>query len=349
MDAISGIASITQLVDYSYSVALFLGRIFTEVQNGPTILRQQASSIEYLLNTVQCLRKDYSTEGNTHLILPKQIDQIVALLKDIAAAAQAAIALILQAQQPGFLGLRWPLSGVSPSLREILESLGLKRESLQLVIAYQTHKNSVATRNSIARMLDGDQMTDRHGSEYPGIGDSKSFTPGGEPPQKPSARQTYNANSTQTGERGWQVANNGEGLFLKESVDRGLDINRNAVQQGWDNFQISGNDCETAGTALQTLSSESCGKSAVAKAQTPRKPQHRPKKVAAQTIQNAKNFPKKLVAPQQARNAPNNQRLIDYSDSTGANTTTDNSGAKAGRNSLIKSEKTTTKSSESRE
>ncbi|KAF2681395.1 hypothetical protein K458DRAFT_433585 [Lentithecium fluviatile CBS 122367] len=126
MEAVSGVASATQLLAYSHSTFQVLIKLYKQVRDGPASLKHQQSSVLVLLSVVDGLQR---RPAPTH---------ILATLLELSTLATEALNLIVQSQKRGFLGLSWSAVRHEQLLKEVFASLKDKREVLHLAISVES-------------------------------------------------------------------------------------------------------------------------------------------------------------------------------------------------------------------
>ncbi|KAE9363802.1 hypothetical protein N431DRAFT_564386 [Stipitochalara longipes BDJ] len=124
MDAVSGVASISQLFVYGHSVTKSLIRLYKAVQNGPAAFRDQKFNVSLLLEITKRVSQRTSSENETILLLFVQITESVHSIINLL-------------EQRGILGINWVSFTKNEALTVAFESLGRKRDLLQLHISQE--------------------------------------------------------------------------------------------------------------------------------------------------------------------------------------------------------------------
>jgi hypothetical protein len=135
MEVLSGVASASQLLAYTHSTFQVIVRLYKELKNGPSALKQQQSSVRALLSVVDNLQKRSPPAD------------ILTTLLELSTLATEALNLISRSQRMGVLGLRWATVRYESELSDVFASLKNKREILHLAI-------SIDARSASARLLD---------------------------------------------------------------------------------------------------------------------------------------------------------------------------------------------------
>lgn len=126
MDVLSGVASTSQLLAYTHSTFQILIRLYKQVKEGPTAIRQQQTCVRVLLTAVDSLNKQPVPE------------YVLATLLKLSTLAIEALHLIAKSQEKGFLGLHWAAVRNDPALSQVFASLRECRENLLLAISIDT-------------------------------------------------------------------------------------------------------------------------------------------------------------------------------------------------------------------
>lgn len=92
MDVVSGIASVSQLVAYSYSTAQILKKLFHLTRRQSSWLRRHQSNVRITLAIVESLSQKAASGS------------ILEILVEVAKTAQSTLNLISRSQKPGLFG-----------------------------------------------------------------------------------------------------------------------------------------------------------------------------------------------------------------------------------------------------
>jgi hypothetical protein len=128
MEALSGIASATQLLAYSHSTFKVILRLYKQLKSGPDELKHQQSSVRVLLSIVDSLHK-HSVPAH-----------VLTTLLELSNLAIEALNLIDQSQRIGFFGLRWATVRYGSALSDVFAALKDKRDSLHFAISVETRQ-----------------------------------------------------------------------------------------------------------------------------------------------------------------------------------------------------------------
>jgi hypothetical protein len=124
MDVVSGVASISQLANYGYSVTKSLIQLFKAVQHGPAAFRDQKFNVCLLLKITEKICQRSSSENESILLLFVQITDSVHSIINLL-------------EPRGILGINWASFTKSETLAAAFESLSWKRDLLQLHISQE--------------------------------------------------------------------------------------------------------------------------------------------------------------------------------------------------------------------
>lgn len=148
MDVVGGVASVTQLIDYSHVVAQRLVQLYKAVQKGPSCCQTQRSNIRFLLEVIQRICTDEAS--NIEAILPLLI-----------ATVNLANSLLKLLQPKGTLYNHWLWVSKGQEIESTFSALNDKTRLLQLHITERTYNIMTQVQQDITHM---NQSLKRHPS-----------------------------------------------------------------------------------------------------------------------------------------------------------------------------------------
>ena len=130
MDALSGIASVTQLAVYTHSAWKAFTRLYIELKGGPSLWQEHITNLSHIRRVVERIS---AISQDKHL---NSAAQITELLRELTGIAENALNIIDRTKKTVF-GVRWSAIGATALLAGVFESLKAKREILLLVLSHE--------------------------------------------------------------------------------------------------------------------------------------------------------------------------------------------------------------------
>lgn len=130
MDALSGIASVSQLAVYTHSAWKAFTRLYVELKGGPRLWQEHLTNLNHMRRVIERIS---AVSQEKRLDAATQIAELLHELTDIADKALN----IIEGTRKTVFGVRWSAIGATELLAGVFESLKAKREILQLVLSHE--------------------------------------------------------------------------------------------------------------------------------------------------------------------------------------------------------------------